>query len=220
MKHRYTQIRTSLTPTLLVVVLLGLSVNADAGKFYKWVDEKGNVRYSDRLPPTQVRLAHETLNAQGIVVSKAEAAKTEEELKVARKIQEELEAKLAAEKRAKEKQYHQDQVLLLTFSSEQEMDRVRDNRLDVLVAVIELTKKSLDATIEKLADLEKTAAQVYTSKEKEIPGGLAQNIEFFARKKEIREQQLELKETEKRKIMRQYRIDLARYRYLKAKELY
>jgi len=95
---------------LLIVVLLGLSVDAVAGKLFKWVDEKGNVRYSDRLPPTQVRRAHEILNAQGIVISKTDAAKTEEELKAARKIQEELEAKLAAEKRAKEKQYKEDQV--------------------------------------------------------------------------------------------------------------
>ena len=213
------QRRISFTPILLVAVLFSLCVNANAGKLYKWVDENGNVRYSDRLPPKQVRQAYESLNSQGVVISRTEAAKTEEELIEARKVQEELEAKLAAEKRAKEKRYKEDQVLLLTFSSEEEMDRVRDNRLDVLDTVIELIKKSRTATEVKLVDLGKTATTVYTSQGKEVPGGLAQNIEFFTRKKEIRDQQLNLKETERKKITRQYRIDLARYRYLKAKEI-
>lgn len=213
------QRRISFTPTLLAAVLFSLCVNANAGNLYKWVDENGNIRYSDRLPPKQVRQAYESLNSQGVVISRTEAAKTEEELIEARKVQEELEAKLAAEKKAKEKQYKEDQVLLLTFSSEEEMDRVRDNRLDVLDTVIKLIKKSRAATEVKLVDLEKTADTVYTSQDKEVPGGLAQNIEFFTRKKEIRDKQLNLKETERKKITRQYRIDLARYRYLKAKEI-
>lgn len=214
MRHRYIHIRIAVTTIVLTMVLLGLSTGTNAGKLYKWIDENGNVRYSDRLPPTQVRQAHEILNAQGVVISKTDAAKTEEELIIARKIQEDLEARLADEKRIKAKQFHEDQVLLLTFSSEEEMDRVRDNRLNVLDAVIELIKKSLATTTEKLIGLEDTAEKLYISKAKEIPGGLAQNIEFFTRKKEIREQQLDLKETEKRKILRQYRIDLARFRYL------
>ena len=216
MKHLYSQIRTSIRLILLTIVLQGLSTTADAGKMYKWVDENGNIRYSDRLPPSQVRRAHEVLNSQGVVVLREDAAKTEAELAAARKIQEELEERLAAEKRAKQKQYHEDQVLLLTFSSEEEMDRVRDNRLDVLETVIVLIKKSLGDTEKKLISFEKQAALEYTAQGKEVPGGLAQNIEFFTRKKEIRGQQLELKETEKKKITRQYKIDLARYRYLKA----
>jgi hypothetical protein len=81
--------------------------------------------------------------------------------------------------------------------------------------VISLIKKSIATTDEKLANLENIAKKEYTSKGKKVPGGLAQNIEFFTRKKGIREQQLKLKETEKRKINQQYEIDLARYRFLK-----
>jgi hypothetical protein len=215
MNHRYFQIRTSFAPMLLAMVLLGLSTGTDAAKLYKWVDEEGNVRYSDRLPPKQAQKGHETLNTQGIVVKKTAAAKSEEELAAAQKVQEELEAKLAAEKKIKEKRDRSDLVLLLTFSSEEEMDRVRDNRLDVLESVIKLIKKSITITDEKLANLENIAKKQYTSKGQEIPGGLAQNIEFFTRKKGIREQQLKLKETEKRKIIQQYEVDLARYRFLK-----
>ncbi len=218
MNHRYFQIRAPFPLMALAMVLLGLSAGADAARLYKWVDDDGNIFYSDRIPPKQVRKASETLNAQGIVVSRTEAAKTEEELAIARKIQEELEAKLAAEKSAKEKQFAKDQVLLLTFSSEQEMDLVQDNRLDVLDSVIELIKKSIIATEEKLVSLGNIAERQYISKGQEIPGGLAQNIEFFTRKKSMRNQQLKLKEAEKKKINRQYKIDLARYRFLKKED--
>ncbi len=214
MNHRYFQLRTPFAPLLLAMVLLGLSAGTDAAKLYKWVDEDGNVRYSDRLPPNQAQKGHETLNPQGIVVKKTAAAKSEEELAAAQKIQEELEAKLAAEKKIKEKRDRKDLVLLLTFSSEEEMDRVKANRIDVLESVISLIKKSIATTDEKLTSLKNIAKKQYTSRGQEIPGGLAQNIEFFTRKKGIREQQLELKETEKRKINQQYEVDLARYRVL------
>ena len=215
MNHRYFQIRTPFASILLVIVLLGLSTGTDAAKLYKWVDEDGNIRYSDRLPPPQINKGHETLNPQGIVIKRTAAAKTEVELAAAQQAQEELEAKLAAEKKIKEKQDHKDLVLLLTFSSEAELGRVKDNRLDVLESVIKLIKKSITTTEEKLASLELTAEQNYRSKGQEIPGGLAQNIGFFTRKKSIREKQLQLKKTEKRKITRQYQVDLARYRFLK-----
>ena len=50
----------------------------------------------------------------------------------------------------------------------------------------------------------------------EIPGGLAQKIEHFTRKIEIRTEQLNLKQNEMDKINEQYEIDLARFRLLKS----
>lgn len=218
MKNCYPQIRSSITAMVLAVVLLGLPTGADAAKLFKWIDDDGNIRYSDQIPPEQIKKGLEVLNAQGIVVERTEAAQSPEELAAARKAQQELEAKLAVEKKIKKIQDQQDRVLLLTFSSVQEMARVKDDRLDVLESVIQLIKKSIDATTEKLSSLETTAVNQYTSRGTEIPGGLMQNIEFFTRKKSMREKQLELKETEKRKINQQYEIDIARYRFLKEEQ--
>jgi len=199
---------------LVSLILLGMSVTVSAAKLYKWVDENGDVRYSDRMPPSQVKREHQTLNAQGIVVSTKKAAKTEEEIKAVKEAAKELQAKKEVERQNKEAQGRVDRVLLLTFSSEKEMSRVKKDRIEVLDAVIRLIYKSIAATQERLIRLETTAEQQYTSKGQEIPGGLAQNIEESTRKMSNREKQLQLKLGEKYKIEAQFEVDIARFRLL------
>ena len=42
----------------LLVLGLAIAAPASAGKLYKWVDEKGNVHFSDKVPPEAAMLAH------------------------------------------------------------------------------------------------------------------------------------------------------------------
>lgn len=190
--------------------------SATAAPLYKWVDEDGQIRYSDRLPPAQVRKEHQQLNSQGVVVTTKEAAKSEEEIAAEAEAKRLQELQAAEQARLDELQHKKDQVLLLTFSSENELTLARDDRLEVLDSVIRLITSSIEKTQTKLSELEATAEEIYTSKDKEIPGGLAQKIEHFSRKIESRTDQLLLKIEEKNKINQQYELDLARYRELKA----
>jgi len=189
-----------------------------AATLYKWVDDNGEVRYSDRLPPSAAKKKRQTLNDQGIVVDTQEAAKTDEELAAEAEAKAALEAKLAEEKRLKDAQDKKDRVLLLTFSSEQEMSSVHSNRIEVIESVIQLIEKSITTTEESLIGLEDSADLNYISKGKDVPGGLAQKIEHFSRKIFNRKEQLRLKQEEKRKINEQFELDLARYRLLKQKD--
>ena len=203
-------------PVLLATAaLLCMPASNVAGALYKWVDEDGNIRYSDQLPPAQSKKRHEKLNSSGIVVNTREAAKTDEELAAEAEAKRLAEEKAAEEARLKKIQDHEDQVLLMTFSSEEELQLARENRLAVLNSVIQLINSSIDSTQEKLSELQDNADRNFLSKGKEVPGGLAQKIEFFTRKIETRTQQLELKLTEKAKINEKYDTDLARYRELK-----
>ena len=195
-----------------------VSAGALAAALYKWIDEDGNVRYSDRLPATQAKKKHQQLNRQGVVVSTTEEARSEEDLAAeaeARRIQEE-EDKRAAEVKAVQDQ--KDQVLLMTFSSEEELQLARDDRIEVLDSVINLINKSIASTQGKLTELQNLADSRYLSQGKEVPGGLAQKIEHFQRQIESRTDQLLLKLQERKKINEQYELDLARYRELKAEE--
>lgn len=209
-------IYTNLTSikVLTCLILLGISSIASAGKLYKWIDENGEVRYSDRMPASEVKRKHQTLNAQGIVIATKEAARTEEEIKVGKEAAKELQAKQEVERQNKEAQGRVDKVLLLTFSSEKEMSRVKNDRIDVLDSVIRLIYKSIATTEERLSRFQKTAQEQYISKNKEVPGGLAQNIEESTRKLENREKQLSLKLGEKFKIEAQHEVDVARFRLL------
>jgi len=148
------------------------------------------------------------------VVSTRKAAKTEEEIKALKDAEESLQAKQENERIKKEAQGKLDRVLLLTFSSEDELSRVRDNRLEVLDSVIRLIYKSIATTQDRLLRLEGDAERKYTSKGLDVPGGLAQNIEESIRKINNREKQLQLKLEEKYKIQGQFEIDIARFRLL------
>jgi len=199
---------------MLCLILLGTCTVASAAKMYKWIDENGLMRYADRLPPSQLKREHQTLNAQGVVVSTRKAAKTEEEIKALKDAEKLLQAKQEIEKREQEAQGKLDRVLLLTFSSEKELSRVKDDRIEVLDSVIRLIYKSIASTQDRLLRLEGNAKRQYTSKGREVPGGLAQNIEESIRKIDNREKQLQVKLEEKYKIQGQFEIDVARFRLL------
>jgi hypothetical protein len=203
---------------LAAVGIIGyaLCTSVFAATLYKWVDENGEIRYSDRVPPSQVKQKRQILNEHGVVIETKEAAKTPEQLEAEKEAKRIRDAELAEERRLKAEQDKHDRVLLLTFSSEEEMMSVRDNRIEVIDSVIRLIENSINTTEIRLLKLEDNAEVLYTSKGQEVPGGLAQNIEFFTRKIENRKEQLRLKQEEKRKIDEQFDEDLTRYRWLKS----
>jgi hypothetical protein len=215
MNHRLIDTNLTFPGVLVCLILLGISATASAGTLYKWVDENGEVRYSDRVPVNQVKRELKILNAQGIVINTKAAAKTAEEIKAGKEAERESQAKRDIIRQNKETQGRLDRVLFLTFSSEKEMSRVKNNRIEVLDSVIRLIYKSLATTEERLLRFENLAEKQYTSKGEGIPGGLAQNIEESTRKINNREQQLALKLGEKFKIEAQFEIDIARFRLLK-----
>jgi len=205
------------TPALLLAVALCVfSVQVSAATLYKWVDEDGKIRYSDRLPANQSKKEHQQLNSQGMVLTTRDAAKTPEELAEQAEAQRKLEEVQHEEARLKAIQNQQDRVLLMTFSSAEEIEHARKNRIQVIDSVIGLIESSLATTQEKLDELTQIANQNYVSYGKEIPGGLAQKIEHFERKIEIRDSQLAAKAEEKEKIRQKYELDLERFQLLRS----
>ncbi len=203
------------TPALMLAIALCLlAAQVSAATLYKWVDEDGRVRYSDRLPPAQSNKQHQQLNSQGMVLTTQDAAKTPEQLADEAEAQRKLEEEQREEAELKAIQDKQDQVLLLTFSNEKEIENARDNRIQVIDSVIGLIENSIATTQAKFDQLKNSADQNYVSQGKEIPGGLAQKIEHFERKIEIRNSQLAAKAEEKEKIRQKYELDLERFRTL------
>jgi len=201
---------------VLAIALCVFAAQATAATLYKWVDEDGKVRYSDRLPPNQSKKEHQQLNSQGVVLTTQDAAKSSEELAEEAEAQRKLDEVQNEEARLKEIQARQDKVLLMTFSNANEIEHARDSRIQVIDSVIGLIESSIVTTQEKLDRLTQSANQNYVSQGKEIPGGLAQKIEHFERKIEIRDTQLAAKAEEKEKIRQKYELDLERFQTLKS----
>ncbi len=201
---------------LLAALLCAFAMPASAAKLYKWVDEDGNVRYSDRLPLQQTSKEHQQLNSQGIVLNSTDAAKPPEEAATEAEAKRKLEAEQLEAARIKAVQDRKDLVLTMTFASEAEIEHARDNRIEVIDSVIRLIETNIESTQKKLDNIKKSATLTYTSKGKEIPGGVAQKIEHFERKIESRNSQMEAKAREKDKMRAKYEADLERFRVLKS----
>jgi hypothetical protein len=201
---------------LLAVLLCAVSSTSTAGALYKWVDENGKVRYSDRMPPDQKKNKHQQLNSQGMVLSTRDAAKSPEEIAIEAESKNKLEELQREEKRVKAIQDKHDRVLLLTFSSEEELEHARESRMQVMDSFILLIESSIESTQGKLDGLTSRAQEAYISKGEEVPGGLAQKIEHFERKIESRDSQLRLNKMEKEKIRQTYETDLERFRLLRS----
>ena len=207
---------TRLPGLCLAGLLCVFNTQSMAGALNKWVDENGAVRYSDQLPPQQSARGHQQLNSQGMVLTTKEAAKTPKEIAIEAEALRKLEQQQREEARLKAIQNQRDRVLLLTFSSGEEIEHARENRIEVIDSVIRLIQNGIEGTQSQLDELTNHAQLSYTSKGKQVPGGLAQKIEHFQRKIESRNAHLESKEAEKNKISEKYNQDLERYQLLKS----
>ncbi len=190
-----------------------------AGKYlYKWTDSKGKVRYGDVLPRDQANKAYQIIDRDGRVLKTRRAAKTPEQIRRERaeKRRREKQARLKAQQRARQaavKKLH-DNVLLMTFTNEDEIKLAKQERLAVINSVINLLRKNITREKQKLAREKKIAKTLYLDKGVEIPGGQAQKIEYFSQKVLTKQQHLSQKLKQREKITEQYDKDLIRYREL------
>ncbi len=214
MKRLVCQIFLTHPAILLCLILFGFSGAANTAKLYKWIDENGNVRYGDQLQASEAKRRHQILNSRGMVVGTTEAAKTSEEYAAIRKAEKDRIARELAEARARDSQRKKDRALLNTYGSVDELELVKDRRMEIVDMVIQLLYTSMHNTNKKIEKLETKATTKYLAKGSEVPDGLAQNIEMLARSNVNREERLRQRIIERNRILVQYERDLVRYRKL------
>jgi hypothetical protein len=203
---------------LLPALLLALSVGTVAAaaekqkKLYRWVDENGQVHYGDSVPAEYAEQDRDVLNRQGVAVGREEGILTAEEAA----------AKAAEEKAAREEQKRKlrDRVLLQTYQSVQEIEVLRDNRLDLVDAQLTIQEQSLAnlraqrAQIERLAKRYAPANQAPDAEPlpEEIAADLAQASNDIA----TQESNLQRRRDERENIRLNFEADIKRYQELRA----
>ena len=113
--------------------LLGQSAGA---AMYKWVDSKGVVHYSDRLPES-TRTAPTRLSKSGVSSPSVESKQSEARLTVQEMEQQKAEAKRQLERP------RQDAALLATYSSESEIEAAREREQKRIQETMKLTTAGL-----------------------------------------------------------------------------
>lgn len=116
------RVRATLAATILAgAVALLLAPLPAVATMYKWVDEKGVVHYSDKMPPEAVNKGSTQLNPQGIPIKKVDPATAPEALK-AREAEQERQKEAA---RQQEDTARRDRALLDSYTTEADIDLAR-----------------------------------------------------------------------------------------------
>jgi len=138
------------TIALLLLLPLAASATEKAQKLYRWVDSDGVVHFGDSIPAEYTDLERHVVNNHGITVDVMRAKRTEEEIAEERR-QEELRI-------ARDVQRRQDQALLATYLSIDEIVLHRDRRVELFQAQARVTELYLSNLKRRLDSLEEEAS--------------------------------------------------------------
>ena len=195
---------------LPLVLSLTVAANTVQAKIVCWTNSDGVRECGNVVPPEYSQQTREQFNPQGVKVKTFERAKTKEELAEA--------ARLKAEKEEKERlqaeQQARDQILLSTFSNEDEIIMMRDGKITSIKTEIRLTRGSMAKAQERLRGLRKQAANLERAS-KPLPDKLLKDIKQAENQIEDYKQFLAAKSAERETIHSQFDTDMERFRKLR-----
>ena len=208
-------LRMVLSTTLLA--LIAGAADAQSGKdsktkLYRWVDKNGQVHYGDSVPPEYADQDREILNRQGVPVGREEGTITPEEAV----------AIAAAEKAARDekKRKLRDRVLLQTYQNVQELEVLRDTRLELVDAQLTIQEQSLANLRAQRAQVLRQASRFAPiSKEPDappMPDQMTDDLERSASDIETQEKNLYKRREERENIRLNFEADIQRYKELRA----
>ncbi|PCH62447.1 MAG: hypothetical protein COC09_08220 [Gammaproteobacteria bacterium] len=146
------------TPKLLILVSISLCLcllsPIASAKLYKWVDEQGNIHYSDNVPPKDINRKRELINDSGVRSVITGEAKTKEELLTER--QHAALRKKEAENQRKVEDYQRN--LVANYRDESDLIATRDRNIDSIQVSINFIEANLGSLRLDLESLIKEAA--------------------------------------------------------------
>ncbi len=186
-----------------------------AQPLYRWVDDEGVVHFGDRVPPEYADRSRHVLNSQGIRVGFEEGALTDEE----RAAQAEAARVVEQERRDRADVARRDRMLLDTYLTVEDIERLRDQRLELLESQIQVTDIYLRSLRERLQRLHVEANRYSPYNEREdappIPNNLAREISDTLGSINVYEDSLRRIREEQEQLRTNFARDIARFRELR-----
>lgn len=193
---------------LLPVLNLSPVCAAGSGKLYKWVDEKGVVHYGDSIPPQYAKQERQILNEQGVEVGRLEAEKTD-----AQRAAEEAQRQASAASRQR------DQILLTTYVSVEQIQMLRDQRLDMIEGQVKVANQYLDTLRNRLKQMHSQAQafRPYSGNPGAgpMPDDLSKDLVRTINEIRTQERSLAGKRVEQKQMNDQFQSDIERFRQLR-----
>lgn len=186
-----------------------------ATQLYKWVDADGVVHFGDAIPADAADREKQVLNAQGVQVGTIAGRPTAEEAARAA-------AARAADEQAHAAQLHdreRDQHLLATYLSVEEIEALRDRRVEILDAQARVTEQYLGHLREHehqiLLQLQHFKPYATQATAIPIPDRVAEDLVRTENDAINQLRNLDVKRQEALHMKEQFDADIARFRELK-----
>ena len=134
-----------------------------AKKVYRWLDEQGDIYFSDQVPPEHIQHSRATLSQTGRVLEVIEQAQSKEQIEQEKRLQElrRQQEKLIASQKVHDKallsSYHSKEDMLLAIQSKME---VFDKQKDIFEGNIDRLTEQLKSQQHQIAALEGAAQAV------------------------------------------------------------
>lgn len=203
----------NLIPCALIAASTLVYSSHSLARIVCWTNSDGVRECGDKVPPEASQKKREEISDQGLVVEEHERAKTEEELAK----EKEMEAKLAEEERLAAEKEKQDQILLRTFASVNEIEVARDDKLNAIESSISLANTRNEKMQKDMDGLLEQAAAAETSG-KEPSKHLMEDIAALERQIDNNNKFIKEKRAEQENIKQAYAVDIERFKNLKGIE--
>jgi hypothetical protein len=190
--------------------------SSTGGKTYRWVDKDGVVHFGDSVPPEYSSSQRQVLNEYGVAVGSEAGARTPEQIAAekerAKQAEAERQKSIIASRR--------DQVLLDTYLSVDEIEALRDRRIELIDTQIKVTENYLQGLRDVLKHLQVEAAtfKPYSTDPKAPPidEKLAKELATTMDSIILYEKDLTTARARKTDVIGQFASDIDRFRELKA----
>jgi hypothetical protein len=195
-----------------VSTLLFSPADLQAQSIKCWTNNEGVRECGNSVPPEFAQQGHEERSRQGMLLEQQQRAKTPEELAEEAK----LTAQRAEEKRQLEQQAREDKVLLATFSTIADIEKVRDERLKAIESSIRLAERrtgsiqaDLDKRIQAAADAERAGNAPNEA--------LLKDIDSLRRQVNANNSYIADRQKEQEETQNKYAADIERFKTLKSR---
>jgi len=180
--------------------------------YYRCKDANGLTHYGDSVPQPCRGLDTEVLNDSGIVVRMIEGEQT----RLARQAREAAETKLRNER---EQALQRDRTLIETYLTVEDIERLRDQRLELLIGQYRVTEQNIANLRERQDRLENQIARFRpysgSAKAPPLPDHLAEDMVNTVRSLNVYQQSLEKNRREQKDIQTSFATDIKRFKELK-----
>ncbi|WP_200375163.1 DUF4124 domain-containing protein [Thiocystis violacea] len=212
--HRATHRPSPRIAVLALILTLGsmgwIGLGQAQPQLYRWVDEKGEVHYTDQVPPSQADKARTRLSEDGVTVESVPRAPTEEEIEQAR----EEERRRVEEAKQRADQLAADEKLLKTYRTIEDLELSRNGKIAAIESLIQVKRDGVRAETQNLLKIN-AELKALEGAGKPIPTDLMDKIDLSVVR--IREGYAEVVDNEYRKqdIRNEFERIVTHYRKLK-----